>query len=267
MTEYDGQFGRDMPEDDAGRTGADNDADEDDLQVGLSGLAGLVAGGQSVDELLYVLAEFATYAVPDVDGSSVSLMQPRDPTLPIQTWAVTAQFVRDIDKLQYAILKEGPCITCMHSRRPTVSGSLGSDERWPHFGSRAAGLGVHSALSLPLLVAGEVIGAINCYAHAPDTFTDHDVQMGTRFATPAAVSLYNTQLLTQARERVDNLIGALRSRAVINQAIGILRGSSGFSEDEGFTALQRMSQSENVKVYVVAQRLVDDAVRRANAPA
>ena len=36
---------------------------------------------------------------------------------------------------------------------------------------------------------------------------------------------------------------------------------------EGFTALQRMSQSEKVKVYVVAQRLVDDAVRRANAPA
>lgn len=260
MTEYDGQSGRDMPKD-AGHTRADDDADEDELQVGLSGLAGLVAGAQSVDELLYVVAKFAAYAIPDVDGASVSLTHAPGARLPIRTWAVTGQFVRDIDKLQYTILNEGPCITCMHSQRPTVSGSLGHDRRWPDFGPRAAALGVHSVLSLPLLIAGVVIGAINCYAHGLDTFTEHDVQMGTRFAAPAAVSLHNAQLLTQARERAENLLGALRSRAVIYQAIGIIRSRSGVSENDAFARLRHISQSENMKLHVSAERMVDEAVR------
>ena len=54
--------------------------------------------------------------------------------------------------MQYEELTEGPCITCMQSRRPVVSGSLGSDGRWPRFGGRVARMGVHSALSLPLMV-------------------------------------------------------------------------------------------------------------------
>lgn len=146
-----------------------------------------------------------------------------------------------------------------------VSGSLGNDGRWPDFGPRAAALGVHSALSLPLLIAGEVIGAINCYAHGPDTFTEHAVQMGTRFAAPAAVSLHNANLLTQARERADNLFGALRRRAVIHQAIGIIRSRSGVGENDALAPLRQVSQSENVKLDLIAERLVDEAVRRAVA--
>ena len=98
-------------------------------------------------------------------------------------------------------LHEGPCITCMQSRRPTVSGSLGSDSRWPHFGGRVARMGVHSALSLPLVVGEQVIGAINSYAHSRDAFAEHAVQLGSQFAGPAAVSVYNAQLLAAAQER------------------------------------------------------------------
>lgn len=47
------------------------------------------------------------------------------------------------------------------------SGSLGGEQRWPHFGPRAAQLGVHSALSLPLLLPGAVVGVLNVYAHGP----------------------------------------------------------------------------------------------------
>jgi hypothetical protein len=52
----------------------------------------------------------------------------------VQTWATTAAFVEEIDTVQYEGLDEGPGITCMQSRRPAVSGSLGSDHRWRHFG-------------------------------------------------------------------------------------------------------------------------------------
>ena len=88
----------------------------------------------------------------------------------------------------------------MQSRRAIVSGSLGSDGRWPRFGGRVARMGVHSALSMPLLVGDQVIGAINAYAHNRDAFAEHAVQLGTQFAGPAAVSVYNAQLLARARD-------------------------------------------------------------------
>ena len=119
------------------------------------------------------------------------MIEPHEDAPRFQTWAATAEFVYDIDTVQYEELHEGPCITCMQSRRPTVSGSLGSDSRWPHFGGRVARMAVHSALSLPLMVGDQVIGAINAYAHSRDAFGEHAVQLGTQFAGPAAVSVYN----------------------------------------------------------------------------
>jgi AmiR/NasT family two-component response regulator len=91
------------------------------------------------------------------------------------------------------------------------------------------------------------------------------VQLGSQFARPAAVSVYNAQLLTAARERAEQLQRALVSRSVIDQAIGIIRARTGGSADEAFARLRQSSQSENVKLAVIAQRLVDDAVRRADA--
>ena len=60
---------------------------------------------------------------------------------------------------------------------------------------------MHSALALPLMVGDQVIGAINAYATSRDAFAEHAVQLGSQFAGPAAVSVYNAQLLASAHER------------------------------------------------------------------
>ena len=261
MADYDAQPGRTAPD----LSPAQRDADEAELYAGLRGVAGIVAGAQKVIDLLRDVAEFAVQAIPGVDGAGVALVDTRDGAPRIQTWAATAVFVSDIDTVQYDDLSEGPCLTCMQSRRPVVSGSLGSDSRWPHFGGRVARMGVHSALSLPLVVGDEVIGAINSYANSRDAFGEHAVRLGSQFAGPAAVSVYNAQLLANAQERTRALQRALDSRSVIDQAIGIIRSRSGLSAAEAFERLIQMSQSENVKLYAVAERLVEEAVRRARA--
>jgi AmiR/NasT family two-component response regulator len=75
--------------------------------------------------------------------------------------------------------------------------------------------------------------------------------------------VYNGQLLDHAQERTAQLERALSNRAVIDQAIGIIRSRSGASAEEAFNRLTRLSQTENIKLHIVAQRLVDEAVRRA----
>jgi len=264
MAEYDPQPGRDAPEH-SELSIAQQQADQAQLYAGLSGVAGIVGGARGVPDLLGEVADFAARAIPGVDGAGVALVDTKEGSARFQTSSTTAEFVREIDIVQYEVLNEGPCITCMQSGRPTVSGSLGSDSRWPHFGGRVARMAVHSALSLPLVVDDQMIGAINCYAHSRDAFGEHAVRLGSQFAGPAAVSLFNAQLLHLAQEHTARLQRALASRALIDQAIGIIRSRSGANPQEAFDRLVRMSQSENVKLHVVAERLVDEAVRRARA--
>ncbi|KMO84196.1 hypothetical protein BST22_27025 [Mycolicibacterium chubuense] len=259
MADYDAQLGREEPVE---RSAAQREADDVDLLAGLRGVTELVADSRTVAELLGDVAHFAAVAIPNVDGASTALV---GEPFKVRAVTATADFVETIDKVQYDELREGPCLTCMLTGRVAVSGSLGSDDRWPHFGGRVARMDVHSALSLPLTVGGEVIGAINAYAKARDAFGEHAVVIGMQFAGSAAVSVYHAQLLNAARARTEQLQRALGSRAVIDQAIGIIRSRTGASAEQAFERLTQLSQQDNVKLVALAERMVDEAVRRARA--
>jgi GAF domain-containing protein len=264
LAEYDSQPGRATPRL-SELTHIQSHADEDDLLAGLTGLAEIVVDALTMHELLAQVAEFAAHAIPGADGAGVTLAHPSAARSGIRVWAVTPEFIRDIDTLQYHVHNEGPGITSMCVRRPRISGSLGDDTRWPRFGSAVAHLGVNSALSLPLVLRERVIGVINAYAYGLDAFNEHAVALGAKFARPAAVSVYNARLLIEARHRVEQLQRALDSRSDIDQAIGIIRGRSGASVEQAFGRLLKVSQSDNVRLPVMAKRLVEESVWRARA--
>ena len=55
----------------------------------------------------------------------------------------------------------------------------------------------------------------------------------------------------------------MKSRAIIEQAKGILMAAQGCPEGEAFELLVRASQRENVKLRDVAARIVEAAIERA----
>jgi GAF domain-containing protein len=173
-------------------------------------------------------------------------------------------FVRDVDTIQYR-LGEGPCVSAAATASISMSGALGVDESWPQFGPRAAALGVHSALSLPLIVAGEVIGSLDIYAHVHDAFDAPAARIGALFAAAAAVAVHNARTLDRVQHEKGRLKAELASRAAIDRAVGIIMSRSGIGEDEAFVRLRIMSQQQHLKMKVVAAKLVEEAVRRARA--
>jgi GAF domain-containing protein len=240
------------------------DADEADLQGSLHELATLVSDSESLPDVLTHVATFAVRAIPGAEGAGVTLLSP-DLRTQVVGLAASHPFVAEIDEIQYTVLNEGPCITAAFERRTVRSGSLGGERMWPRFGPRVGRLGVHSALSLPLLVSDRAVGAINVYAHSKDAFDEHAEELGELFAAPAAVAVHNAQILAQARALAAQLQSALSSRPIIDQAIGILRGRTGGSAEEAFAKLREISQADHVKLVEVSQRIVDEAVRRARA--
>jgi GAF domain-containing protein len=240
-------------------------ADAADLQAGIAELAGLVAGSMGLPELLAEVSTFAVRAIPGADGAGVTLLRVDRVDNMVEALAASADFVAEIDEIQYVTLKEGPCITAAVERRTVRSGSLGGEKMWPRFGPRVGRLGVHSALSLPMLLSGQVIGAINVYAHGKDVFDEHAAELGELFARPAAVAVHNAQIVAHALALTAQLQTALSTRPVIDQAIGLIRGRSGRNAEDAFAQLRAISQAEHRKLADVAQRIVDEAVRRARA--
>ena len=240
-------------------------ADAADLRAGIDDLAGLVSDSLGLPELLAEVASFAVHAIPGAHGAGVTLLRVDRMDNMVEALAASAPFVAEIDEIQYVTLREGPCITAALERRTVRSGSLGGRGMWPRFGPRVGRLGVHSALSLPLLLRDQVVGAINVYAHGKDVFDEHAAELGELFAKPAAVAVRNAQILAQATTLAAQLQTALSTRQVIDQAIGLIRGRTGRSAEEAFSQLRAISQSEHRKLAEVAQRIVDEAVRRARA--
>ena len=238
-------------------------ADVADLQASIADLAGLIAGRVSLEDLMSQVATFAVRAIPGADGAGVTLLRVDRPDNLVDALAASHPFVSQIDQIQYVTLNEGPCITAALEQRTVRSGSLGGEKMWPRFGPRVSRLGVHSALSLPLLLPGQLVGAINVYARDKDVFDDHAAQLGELFAAPAAVAVHNAQVLAQALKLTTQLQAALTARPVIDQAVGLLRGRTGMTAEQAMSRLRGMSQAEHTKLVEVARDIVDEAVRRA----
>lgn len=236
----------------------DSEEHEDDLRSSLADLGTLAMTDLSLSDTLSHVAEFAVRAIPGADGAGLTLLHPGRP----DTIVASADFVRVVDDIQYT-LGEGPCITAAAQGITVRSGSLETDPRWPEFGPKVGRLGVHSVLSLPLITAGDVLGAMNVYAHRPDAFDARAAELGELFSVPAAISVQNARALAGAARLTEQLEKALNSRAVIDQAIGVLISRSGCTGAEGYDKLRSLSQSEHRKVAVVAEAMVGEAMKTA----
>ena len=235
------------------RTGAD------DLVESL-GAPSLSTSRSGLEDLLTRVAASAAQAVPGADGAGLTLIDPdRGDTI-----VKSAPFVEQIDAIQYR-LGEGPCISAAAAGQVMRSGSLGSDARWVGFGSRAARLGVHSVLSLPLTTPHGVLGAMNVYAHAKDAFDEHAEHLGQLFARSAANVVRNAQILAHTQRFATTLEAALTSRAVIDQAIGIVMTRTGSTAEQAFDRIRTLSRHEQTTLAAVAARIVNEAVARARS--
>jgi AmiR/NasT family two-component response regulator len=94
----------------------------------------------------------------------------------------------------------------------------------------------------------------------PHAFDAASRSIATRFAPYAAVASANMYAYEDARDLAGNYQRALETRAVIDQAKGILMERYELTADTAFQALARVSMQTNTKVRAVADDLVRTGV-------
>ncbi len=160
-----------------------------------------------------------------------------------------------VDEIQYGH-HQGPCLHALSRGQVVVVDDLAQDDRWGSYQMPALGHGVRSSLSLPLRADDQVIGAMNIYATQPRAFGPHEQLVAGRFADEASRALALAVRLAERTEMSEHLQRALASRAVIDQAIGIVMGQNRCTADEAFDVLRSISQNRNVKLHHIAAEMI-----------
>jgi GAF domain-containing protein len=231
------------------------------LPVGaLAALAAHVLDGGTLDDVLRHVCEVAIEVLGAADEASVTLLTDREAT----TYGATGPMALAADEAQYRF-GGGPCLDSARANQLVSVPELPTDDRWAAT-TEMTEVGARSSLSLPLPVQGEAIGALNVYARVTHAFDDDAVALGREFASYGAVAVANAVSYSSAADAARNLRAAMEHRAVIEQAKGILIGSTGCDEDEAFHLLVQQSQHENRKLREIAAELVKMSIRKSAGP-
>ncbi len=238
------------------RVGVDSDQAVADA---FEALANYVISDNTVDGALQLLVDLAGACIEGAEAVGISLMRRGG----VVTAVSSKPKVIAIDNLQYDS-GSGPCLQAMADGEMQMVTSLLTEDRWPEFTNKALYEGVQSIVAYPLKSKEEVFGALNVYSPRDQAFSHHAISVGEVFAARASVLLVNATRYEAAIQLASQLEEALQSRAVIDQAKGILMEREKISADEAFDRLKSVSQHSNIKVRELAQRIVEDALQRAN---
>jgi GAF domain-containing protein len=132
-----------------------------------------------------------------------------------------------------------------------------ADPRWPRLRSVWEGSPVASVLAVPVITRDGPAGGLNCYRTTPGAFTESQAQAAEVLALAIGAALDAVGETVRLRGLAAQLDRALESRAVIDQAKGIVMARRGCSADDAFAHLAALSQQRNVKLRDLARALVE----------
>jgi GAF domain-containing protein len=210
---------------------------------------------QSVEALLQRVVDLSKSILPGDPEASIFVSVKNRPT----TVVSTGDLALKLDETQYAE-GHGPCLHAASSGEVTEITDTRTEQRWPDYARQAAEHGNLSSLSIPLGIDEDMVGALNIYARRADAFDPASRSAATEFGPFAAVALGNIHAYSSARELAANLQVALESRAIIDQAKGILMERHKLTAEQAFQVLAQASMRGNIKLRDVADMLVHTGV-------
>jgi GAF domain-containing protein len=228
-----------------------DDEGSSSAEQALDQLGRLTLSTHDMQSLLQKVADLAKRVMPGNPEVSITLLVNDKAT----TAVFSGRLALDCDESQYG-RGYGPCLHAASTGELVEIADAQADTRWRDYLDRAVQRGVLGSLSVPLPVSEGVAGALNIYARKPNAFDEDSRAAATRFAPYAAVAVSNMRAYQEARDTADNLQVALQSRAVIDQAKGILMERYKLTADQAFQLLAGASMQTNTKLRTVADQLV-----------
>jgi len=206
---------------------------------------------QPVGRFLQHVVDLVAEALPGVEAVSVALVDRRK----VVSAAFSAPVAALLDERQYEA-GFGPSLTVAASGEVVVVDLTAEAAAFPSFVRVAGRHGVRAAASFPLRDGGTVVGVLSLYCSTGQELVGHALATARELADRVAPAVADVARYTAAVTLADQLGEAMRSRAVIEQAKGVVMLEEGVDADAAWQHLSRASQRTNTKVHDVAAGIV-----------
>jgi GAF domain-containing protein len=221
-----------------------------ELMAAAAELATVRLADHGLDGVLDRVVHLTVRTVEGAGEASITLLRDGRP----HTAAYTGKLALDLDEWQYREGR-GPCLEAATERTAVVAADLTTDIRWFGWTAHAVAAGARSAMSIGLASHDRSLGSLNIYGRTAGALDDAAL---AAFAGDATIALSNALLYAEATSAAEHLRSAMDSRAVIEQAKGIIMATNRCTADQAFALLVQASQKLNRKVREIAAAMVSD---------
>ncbi|MEE6138410.1 GAF and ANTAR domain-containing protein [Mycobacterium sp. 050128] len=200
----------------------------------------------------------------NIDAAAISLIFDG---LPTGTLGSSSAWARRLDELQFT-LGEGPCVDSIAQRAAVLVVDLADpvERRWPAFSPAMLAQQIRGVFALPVVVAGEYVGALDLFCHQPGPL-DHENLAGA----VAAADVAGIPLLDLLGADFQAAIGdpsssawtdlnAL-SRAEVSQATGMLVAQLDIDPAEALVRLRAHAYATGRSATDVARDILDRRIQ------
>lgn len=193
-------------------------------------------------------------------GSGVSLIG-NDGRLEFAT-ARPPEIVALVD--EHARSQQGPCVKAARTGEIFAVADLQNPaitQRWPEYCAVAADIDMGAEASIPMKIQEQTVGALSLFSRRPRQWSTEELAVSQLFADAATVFLLNAATYNKQQVVNEQLQHALDSRAVIEQAKGIIAASKGIDVERAFRDIRNHARSHHATLRSVAEAIVSLGLR------
>jgi GAF domain-containing protein len=214
-------------------------------------LLDLLVDAPALDAFLGQIAQLATTVVTPPAACGLTMRRDGQPFTVVSSNDLAAQ----VDEVQYGA-DQGPCLDALRDSVIVQVDDLTQEDRWDRYRPYAIAHGVVSSLSMPLIIDGETVAALNLYSDQPAAFAGAERRHAEAFTAQCAAALALILRQVEQSQVQQQLTEAIASRSIIDQAIGILMAQQRHNAAAAFGLLREVSQHRNRKLREVAADII-----------
>jgi hypothetical protein len=157
----------------------------------------------------------------------------------------------------------GPELTALSSGATVACPDTVTERRWPGYAEAALARGVRCSVTLAH-VAGAAAVTLSLFGARPRVLDPGELPLAELLVAVGGAVIGNMSSYTDAERTALQLREAAESRALVDQAKGILMHAMGCSADQAFERMREISQQHSLKVTEVARRIIDSRLPTAS---
>src|SRR5580698_6665907 len=199
-----------------------------------------------------------THSMFHVDGAGLMLA---DADQHLRSVAASDARLTHLEELQIKH-QEGPCIDAFETKQLVGVEDLAGDHRWPLFSEAAIARQVRAVLASPIPYNQYAVGVVAVLSEESRPWSPEGELALLAFTDLAALLIASMMMGEQQTELAAQLQGALNSRAVIEQAKGVLIGQQGLPAHAAYEQIRAQPRAERRKLAAVCTDVVETASRQ-----